>query len=228
VGLKRSQRLNAYLLFILADAAVAAPVLFALCGMSCMITLMCTHMMHTGLSIQEHDDLQDKFGPNALDIDVPSYWTLLWVELFSPFLVFQMFSITLWILEAYYLFAMGILGFAFVTLGMNLLETRRNLAEIARMARIQCKIKVRRAGAAKFTLIDAAELVPGDIIQVEDHLALPCDAVLLHGTCVMNESMLTGESVPVMKTPVDLPVVAANDAFGTVLSCAHLYYVCFQ
>jgi len=32
---------------------------------------------------------------------------------------------------------------------------------------------------------------------------MPCDAILLEGMAVMNESMLTGESVPVIKS--DLP-----------------------
>lgn len=31
---------------------------------------------------------------------------------------------------------------------------------------------------------------------------MPCDAVLITGNCILNESMLTGESVPVTKTPV--------------------------
>lgn len=50
--------------------------------------------------------------------------------------------------------------------------------------------------------IDPYDLVPGHIIVIpRTGCIMPCDAVLLTGNVIVNESMLTGESVPVMKTP---------------------------
>lgn len=39
----------------------------------------------------------------------------------------------------------------------------------------------------------STELVPGDVINIPTNgMIMPCDAVLIHGTCIVNESMLTG------------------------------------
>ena len=55
-------------------------------------------------------------------------------------------------------------------------------------------------------------LVPGDLIAIPaDGCTMPCDAVLLAGTCIVNESMLTGESVPVMKTALPLSDYSEDD-----------------
>ena len=49
-------------------------------------------------------------------------------------------------------------------------------------------------------VISSIDLVPGDIIEIEDGVIFPCDLILLNGSCVVNECMLTGESTPVLKT----------------------------
>lgn len=39
----------------------------------------------------------------------------------------------------------------------------------------------------------STELVPGDVISIPAKgMVIPCDAVLVQGTCIVNESMLTG------------------------------------
>lgn len=51
---------------------------------------------------------------------------------------------------------------------------------------------------------DSTELVPGDIVNLStsNYNTIPADIFLLSGDAIVNESMLTGESVPVSKTPV--------------------------
>ena len=48
--------------------------------------------------------------------------------------------------------------------------------------------------------VSSLNLVPGDIIEIPDGQIMPCDVILLNGSCVMNESMLTGESIPIIKS----------------------------
>lgn len=50
------------------------------------------------------------------------------------------------------------------------------------------------------TNLSSRDLVPGDVVFVKSVTSrLEVDAVLLHGTIVTNEAMLTGESLPVTK-----------------------------
>jgi len=60
-------------------------------------------------------------------------------------------------------------------------------------------------------------LVPGDVYEVSDPslTVLPCDSLLLAGDCIINESMLTGESVPVSKTPATDENLALLDLSAT-------------
>ncbi|KAM4771098.1 putative cation-transporting ATPase 13A4 [Rhinophrynus dorsalis] len=51
--------------------------------------------------------------------------------------------------------------------------------------------------------VESRCLVPGDVIVVpEKKFYIPCDALLISGGCIVDEGMLTGESVPVTKTPL--------------------------
>lgn len=42
--------------------------------------------------------------------------------------------------------------------------------------------------------IFSTDLVPGDVMVIPlNGIVMPCDAVLISGTCIVNESMLTGK-----------------------------------
>uniref|UniRef100_A0A8D0AV22 ATPase 13A3 n=1 Tax=Sander lucioperca TaxID=283035 RepID=A0A8D0AV22_SANLU len=60
---------------------------------------------------------------------------------------------------------------------------------------------------AEIEEILSTDLVPGDVMVIPSNgTIMPCDAVLVSGTCIVNESMLTGESVPVTKTNLPNPL----------------------
>jgi magnesium-transporting ATPase (P-type) len=62
-------------------------------------------------------------------------------------------------------------------------------------------------------LISDRQLLPGRKFKVTENITLPCDAVLICGKVVMDESMLTGESVPVSKVPLDSSEIEGDKSY---------------
>ncbi|CAK9833512.1 Polyamine-transporting ATPase 13A3 [Anthophora retusa] len=157
-----------------------------------------------GLNSHEQHMRRSVYGNNEIVIPVKSILTLLCLEVLNPFYVFQIFSFCLWVADNYYYYAMVILMMSSVSVMMAVFQTRRNqhnLRSTVHSSDVATVIRDRITGQT--ATVPAEKLVPGDILVIPSHGCLmPCDAVLLTGNCILNESMLTGESVPITKTPI--------------------------
>ncbi|MBN3324731.1 AT132 ATPase, partial [Atractosteus spatula] len=153
-----------------------------------------------GLSREEQRARRKVYGQNLIDVPVKSYLRLLLEEVLNPFYIFQIFSVVLWISDNYYYYAICIILISLVSIAVSLYEIRKQSVTLRRMAQLVVSVLVHRASGEEES-VNSLDLVPGDCILIPpEGLLLPCDAALLEGECMVNESMLTGESVPVMKT----------------------------
>ena len=83
----------------------------------------------------------------------------------------------------------------------NTRTTQKNLRDTIISSEAVNVFRTDDGGRSTVVRLMSADLVPGDLIEVPDYgCQMLCDAVLVEGQAIMNESMLTGESVPVNKT----------------------------
>ncbi|XP_029433723.1 cation-transporting ATPase 13A2 isoform X2 [Rhinatrema bivittatum] len=172
------------------------------------------HRYRLGLSQQDQNAKRKIYGPNLIDVPVKSYLRLLVDEVLNPFYIFQVFSIVLWMCDGYYYYAGCIFLISAISIGLSLYETRKQSVTLRNMVKMTVSVKVRRVTGEE-DMVNSVDLVPGDcIVLPPDGFLLACDAALLTGECMVNESMLTGESVPEMKTPLPDGPQAASTVYS--------------
>ena len=105
----------------------------------------------------------------------------------------------------------------FVLLGDTLEERMHNNASRALEKLMDLQVKsaeVLRDG--KFVLVPLADVQVGDLLRVKPGQKVPVDGVVTSGLTSMDESMLTGEALPVSKRPGDPVVGATINENGTI------------
>eukprot|EP00536_Pseudo-nitzschia_multiseries_P000488 jgi/Psemu1/233650/estExt_Genewise1.C_60115 len=150
---------------------------------------------------------QIRYGPNAFSVKQPTFIELYKAQLLSPFTVFQIFCVILWMLDEYWQYSFFTL-FMVLTFEATVVFSRiKSLSALRGMGNQPRPVLVYRLGG--WTSVETTELLPGDIMsltRVKPHFAtdeggdlIPADLLLLRGSTVVNEASLTGESVPQMK-----------------------------
>jgi len=160
--------------------------------------------MTNGLSRAEQESRQKLYGDNAIHVEVLPYTKILFQEVLGPFYIFQVFSCAVWFNDDYYYYGSCIILMSVVSLVSSVLQIRRNQEQLRDTVESVDYVKVFR-GNNQVEEIDSSQLVPGDIVVVPTfNSTLQFDGILINGNVIVNESMLTGESVPVTKTPLPL------------------------
>lgn len=79
-------------------------------------------------------------------------------------------------------------------------------------------------------MADSSTLVPGDLVDLSEPSlhTFPADLILLSGDAIVNESMLTGESVPVSKIPIEPEFVPLVSSPGPEIAPELARYVVFN
>jgi Cu2+-exporting ATPase len=110
------------------------------------------------------------------------------------------------------------------------------LAHLAKLVPEFCSRADRYPGSRETETVPVAALAPGQVIVVKPGESVPADGVVLEGDSSVNESLMTGESRPVAKTPgsalmsgsvnvsgplvVRVERVGADSVLGTIMRLA--------
>ncbi|KAI9271989.1 hypothetical protein BY458DRAFT_509141 [Sporodiniella umbellata] len=160
-----------------------------------------TKNLKTGLTYEGFRTRESIFGRNLIDIREKPTMRLLTDEILNPFYVFQIASIALWCMDDYYYYAFCIFIISAFSIISSLIETKQTMKRMKEMSWFECEVRVFRNGS--WHNVSSIQLVPGDLVDITNVHTVPCDAMLVSGDCILNESMLTGESVPVSKVPIN-------------------------
>ncbi|XP_071898310.1 probable cation-transporting ATPase 13A4 isoform X3 [Anas platyrhynchos] len=99
-------------------------------------------------------------------------------------------------------YATAIIIMSLLSISLTVYELRQQSVKLHRLVESHNNIMVTVCRNKEgFQELESHHLVPGDLLVLKEGKALlPCDAILISGQCIVNESMLTGESIPVTKT----------------------------
>jgi manganese-transporting P-type ATPase len=153
----------------------------------------------------EVEAVHQHYGDNTFDIPVPGFVELFKEHAVAPFFVFQIFCVGLWLLDEYWYYSLFTLFMLVAFESTVVWQRQRTLTEFRGMSIKPYDIWVYRE--KKWTEIKSDKLLPGDLVSVgrtKEDSGVACDMLLVEGTAIVNEAMLSGESTPLLKDSVQL------------------------
>lgn len=142
------------------------------------------------------------YGTNNLEAPITPIKTLVSREVFHFANVYQIFVCFVWYFREYGLMSTVLLIITFFNVVFSVYEIRTAEIQLRELTCLNGSVNVLRVkkGEQEEVSINIHELVPGDIILLSSNTVVPCDLLITEGEMMVNEAILTGESIPVIKT----------------------------
>ena len=152
--------------------------------------------LQSGLTADEARRRLEKFGANAMpDTSAHPFWMAL-EKFWAPVPWMLEAAAILELVLGKYVEAAIIVTLLVFNAALGLFQESRAQATLAALkSRLALNASVRRDGAWK--TIPAVELVPGDVVKLSLGAVVAADVHLTGGEVLLDQSMLTGESVPI-------------------------------
>ena len=153
-----------------------------------------------GLTSDEARAQLAKFGPNAMPDTAIRPWRMALAKFWAPVPWMLEAAIILQVVLHEYVEASVIAGLLVFNAAIGFFQEGRAQATlVALKSRLALTAAVRRDGAWK--IIPSTELVPGDTLKLSLGGVVAADVKLTGGSVLLDQSMLTGESVPIEAGP---------------------------
>jgi H+-transporting ATPase len=150
----------------------------------------------SGLTEEEARSRLAKFGPNAMPDTALHPLRMALEKFWAPVPWMLEAAVVLELALGKYVEAGIIAGLLVFNAALGLFQESRAQATLAALrSRLALNAPARRDGAWK--TIPAAELVPGDVVKLSLGAVVAADVKLTAGEVLLDQSMLTGESVPI-------------------------------
>lgn len=157
--------------------------------------------LRTGVKVKKYHF----YPPNEFKVPRPNFFTMFKEQCVTPLFCFQIFSSLLMCFDDHImnsLFSTGIIIFVEASFVLTRVATMKifrklehKLCEVTRLLRGD-------GSKTENEKINSTLLKPGDRIKIDTAVDVPCDLVIIEGTCAVNEAMLSGESVPLFKEEI--------------------------
>lgn len=153
-----------------------------------------------GLTSAEAGRRLERFGPNAVSDTTLHPWRMALTKFWAPVPWMLEAAILLQLALGEYVDAAIIAGLLVFNAVLGFLQEGKAQATLAALkSRLALTAVVRRDGV--WTTVPAARLAPGDVVKLSLGAVVAADVRLVEGTILLDQSMLTGESIPIEAGP---------------------------